>query len=394
MTNSMRVLMVQYAGDYREAVNRLSNGGPETYYAQRYSVDSVAEIGRKVDEMAILACVTDEPYNEIVANGVRAIGGGFKSDIPAKELIKLVEQQKPTHLIVGVPMRELLQWAIRNKVRTIALLADSFQNQSIKDRLKNYLLSNLLNNKQIEWVANHNINSSRSLQAIGVNPDKIVPWDWKPAVTPDSFSPKQLRRDAASFQLLYVGVLGESKGVGDVLEGVAKLKANGLSVKLKLAGKGDRDRFIAQAKQLGIEDQVDFLGLVPNYKIVHLMHESDVVIIPSRHDYPEGLPMTIYEALCSHTPIVASDHPMFQGKLVDDSNALIFPAGNSSVLAAQITKLLSNPDLYQQLSIHSKDAWKQLQIPVKFADLLHRWVFDSPENRQWLYDHRLASGRY
>lgn len=390
----MRVLIVQYTGDYREAVNRLSNRGHETYYAQRYSVDSVAEIGQKVEEIAVLACVTDESYNEVVSNGVRAIGGGFSSDIPAKELIQLVEQQKPTHLIIGTPMRDLFQWAIRHKVRTMALLADSFQNQGLKDKVKNFLLSSLLNNKQIEWVANHNINSSRSLQTIGVNPDKIIPWDWKPVVTPDSFSPKQLQKEAGSFQLLYVGLIAESKGVGDVLESIAKLKANNLPVKLKLAGKGDSDRFIAQAKQLGIEEQVDFLGLVPNQKIVHLMHESDVVIIPSRHDYPEGLPMTIYEALCSHTPIVASDHPMFQGKLVDGVNALIFAAGDSSALTEQITKLLSDPDLYHQLSNNSDDAWKQLQIPVKFADLLNRWVFDSPENRQWLYDHRLASGRY
>ncbi|NEQ88464.1 MAG: glycosyl transferase family 1, partial [Moorea sp. SIO2I5] len=44
----MRLLIIQYAGDYREAFERLANGGPETYYAQKYSVDSVAEIGKQI----------------------------------------------------------------------------------------------------------------------------------------------------------------------------------------------------------------------------------------------------------------------------------------------------------------------------------------------------------
>jgi hypothetical protein len=40
------LLMVQYTGDYREAVQHSTEGGGETYYAQKYSVDAVAEIGK------------------------------------------------------------------------------------------------------------------------------------------------------------------------------------------------------------------------------------------------------------------------------------------------------------------------------------------------------------
>jgi glycosyltransferase involved in cell wall biosynthesis len=79
---------------------------------------------------------------------------------------------------------------------------------------------------------------------------------------------------------------------------------------------------------------------------------------------------------------------------VDHANALVFPAGDSSALAERVENLLSNPELYQQLSSNSKHAWERLQVPVKFAELLNRWIFDSPENRLWLFDHRLASGRY
>ena len=142
----MRLLFVQYGGDYREAVERFAAGGGETYYAQKYSVDAVAEIGKRIEEAAGLCCMTDTLYNQVLPNGVRAIGGGFTQEVQANKLISLIEEQNPTHLILCTPIRPLLRWAIQNKVKTIALLADSFPTEGLRNILRNYLLSSLLNN--------------------------------------------------------------------------------------------------------------------------------------------------------------------------------------------------------------------------------------------------------
>jgi glycosyltransferase involved in cell wall biosynthesis len=165
-------------------------------------------------------------------------------------------------------------------------------------------------------------------------------------------------------------------------------------VKLKIAGGGETEYFINKAKQLKIENCVEFLGLVPNKDVVHLMREADLVLIPSRHEYPEGFPMTIYEGLCSRTPLIVSDHPMFQGNLKHGINAVIFPAGKSTTLSESIEQLLSDPELYKSLSVASYEAWQRLQIPVKWAEMIERWLDNSPENQHWLFDHRLSSGRY
>jgi glycosyltransferase involved in cell wall biosynthesis len=390
----MRLLILQYAGDYREAVQRFSEGEGETYYAQKYSVNAVAEIGKQIEEVTVLCCHTAEPYNEVLQNGVRAIGAGFKKEIQVKNLINLLEKQDPTHLIVCTPIREILSWAIKNKIQTIAVLADSFSTKGLRNKVQSYLLARLLNNKQIKWVFNHGINSCTSLQKIGVKSKKIIPWDWPSVVTPDSFSPKLLRVNVNTWNLFYVGSVTESKGVGDILEAIAKLRDKNLLVSLKIAGQGNIGYFINKAKQLKIEDCIEFLGLVPNNAVVHLMRKADLVLIPSRHEYPEGFPMTIYEALCSRTPIIASDHPMFQNNLKSGINAMIFLAGNSTALSECIEKVLSDSALYESLSVASFDAWKRLQIPVKWADMIKHWLDDLPENQQWLLDYQLASGRY
>jgi glycosyltransferase involved in cell wall biosynthesis len=390
----MRLLMVQYAGDYRETVQRFAEGGGETYQAQRYSVEAVAEIAKRIEEAAVLCCMTAEPYDEVLQNGVRAIGAGFKTKIEGKHLIKLIEKQNPTHLIIRTPIRELFSWTIKNKVPAIAVLADSFSTKGLRNKWRNNKLANLLNNDGIEWIFNHGINASKSIQSIGVKAEKIIPWDWPYNISPDSFTEKTIQSGQKNWSLLYAGSVTEAKGVGDILEATRKLRDNNLLVKVKIAGKGEVENFLNKARQLQIEDCVDFLGLVPNNEVRTLMREADLVLIPSRHEYPEGFPLTIYEALCSRTPIIASDHPMFQNNLNHGVNAMIFPASNSIALSSCIEKLLSDPELYQSLSVASAEAWKKLQIPVKWADMINRWLDNSPENQQWLFEHCLASEHY
>lgn len=389
----MRLLIVQYAGDYREAVQRFAKGEDETYYAQRYSVDAVAEIGQQIEEAAVLCCMTAEPYNEVLQNGVRAIGAGFKQKIEAKGLLKLIEEQNPTHLIARTPIREVFRWAIQRNIQILAVFAESISTKSFKNNLRNYLLARLLNNKQVKYVCTYGVNSSFLFQKIGVNPEKIIPWDFILSLTPGSYLPKSLQRED-ELKLFYVGSLIEPKGVGDILESLAILRAKNLPVSLIIVGQDETGFFTSKAKQLNVEDFVVFLGIVPNKFIVGLMRESDVVLVPSRHEYPEGFPLTIHHALCARTPIIASDHPMFRNSLKHRLNAMIFPAGNSAALADCIEILHSDSALYLKLSAASYDTWNQLQIPVKWADLIKRWLYDSHENQQWLFDHRLSSGRY
>jgi hypothetical protein len=85
---------------------------------------------------------------------------------------------------------------------------------------------------------------------------------------------------------------------------------------------------------------------------------------------------------------------MFRANLTHEVDALIFSAGNVPALAAAIERLLSDSGLYRSLSVASAQTWNQLQLPVKWAEALERWIGDSPADREWLFDHRLSSGIY
>ncbi|NJL87406.1 MAG: glycosyltransferase [Leptolyngbyaceae cyanobacterium SM1_1_3] len=390
----MRLLVVLYAGDYREAYDRMKRGQSETYHGHRYALNTLIGIGKQVEEVAVLCCYCQEPYNELAEPGFRVIGTGFSFGQPATGLIPFVEAQAPTHLVIRSPTKPLLQWAIKKQIPTLVLLADSFNGRSLKDRLKNYLLARLLNHSCIDWVGNHGINACKSLVAIGVNPHKIVPWDWPHQVTPEQFPAKKLPANADFWKLTYVGSVSEAKGVGDIIEAVALLRAKGIEAKLKIAGKGKLKEFEERAIALGIQDNVSFLGLVPHDSIVDLMRSADFVIVPSRHDYPEGLPLTIYEGLCSRTPIIASDHPMFLGNLVHRKSAMIYPAGQVEGIVTSIETLISEASLYEEISAQSEQTWQNLQIPVKSGDFISKWLLSSDAGKDWLSNYSIAARKY
>jgi glycosyltransferase involved in cell wall biosynthesis len=195
-------------------------------------------------------------------------------------------------------------------------------------------------------------------------------------------------------RLFYAGRIQDAKGIGECLEAVKRLRERGVAASLDAAGAGEVERYQAMARGLGIAEHVRFLGRIPHRTVVEEMHRHDAVLVPSRHDYPEGLPLTIYDAYCSRSPLVASDHPMFRRQVIDQETALVFRAADPESLASCVARLAADSALYARLSASSLRAWERIQIPVRWGDLLERWLRDTVEDRQWLARHALASGIY
>ncbi|MFB8798669.1 MAG: hypothetical protein U7126_31580 [Microcoleus sp.] len=118
-----------------------------------------------------------------------------------QELIELIAQQNPTHLVMRTPVREVFNWAITNKVRTIATFAESFFTTTWRNKIRNYVLAKLLNNKQIEWVGTYGLTSSLLFQEIGVKPNTIMPWDFLIDSDPGSLPPKEPPDSVKSLKL-------------------------------------------------------------------------------------------------------------------------------------------------------------------------------------------------
>jgi glycosyltransferase involved in cell wall biosynthesis len=383
-----RLLIVQFSGDLRETWRLREASGEETYYGHGYILDQLGEMAKEFDEVGFLGC--DAPvHEERLPNGVLSIGAGTHPELKPAPVIAAAARFDPTDLVIFGPIRRLTAWAIARGARTACLFADSFHGNPLITYLRYGWIVPAMNRPQVTLVANHGANAARGLVRLGVRPDKVIAWDFPHVRTPDQF-PVKAARGGNDCDLLYVGSIGRTKGVGDLIRAGALLKDR-RNVRIRIVGAGKIDRFRRQAAKLGMADRVEFLGIVPNSKVPALMQAADAVIIPSRHAFPEGLPLTLYEALASRTPTVASDHPMFAGHLVDGESAIVYPAANSAALAAAIDRLLGDPELYARISRGAEKAWLHMQNPVKWGDLIRRWTRDEPEDRNWLSGQTIAA---
>jgi glycosyltransferase involved in cell wall biosynthesis len=190
--------------------------------------------------------------------------------------------------------------------------------------------------------------------------------------------------------MLFVGVHCEDKGLGDAIDALARLAADGHDLRLTCIGPGDSEPFRRRAEARGVGHAVQFLGRLEHPRVLEQMRQHDAVLVPSRHVYAEGLPMTLYDAYSSRTPLLASDHPMFRDKVEHGFSGLCFRAGDPANLARRVRELCEEPGLYRRLSANAEEAFRRIECPAKWAELVYRWLRDAPEDRRWLGRHALA----
>ena len=145
----------------------------------------------------------------------------------------------------------------------------------------------------------------------------------------------------------------------------------------------------ALGRELGVSDQLEFRGLVPNGEVFDLFRKADVVVVPSHREYTEGFPLTMFEAIGSRTPIVCSDHPMFVPVLKDGLHAALFSGGNAGAFAKAIRRVLTDRDLYARLSANADLTWCALKGPADWRTLLTKWILEGRKS-DWIEQHMLG----
>lgn len=191
---------------------------------------------------------------------------------------------------------------------------------------------------------------------------------------------KELGTLSQPARLLYTGRLHPEKGVHTLIR-AAQQVAKTTPLEVTLVGTG-ADAYVAQleAEAAAGSAVVSFIGHVPYAEIPSLYRAHDLFVLPSI--IGEGLPSTLQEAMASGLPIVSSGHGGQGEHLVSESNALLFPAGDEEVLARQIQRLLTAPELRLTLARGArKTAEEQFSLKV-YGERTERFLAHVYESRQ------------
>lgn len=130
--------------------------------------------------------------------------------------------------------------------------------------------------------------------------------------------------------LLNTGRLVRQKNQGVILSTAAELIREGKNVIVLIAGRGElHDELLEQSRELGIENEVKLLGMVPDAS--GLYSAADVFFLPSLF---EGLSISLMEAQANGVPIVTSS-AIVGRSLLNDNIVQVDVAETSPVVWAR-----------------------------------------------------------
>jgi glycogen(starch) synthase len=150
-----------------------------------------------------------------------------------------------------------------------------------------------------------------------------------------------------NWKLLYVGRIDRRKGIDTAIGSLAHLPAE---ANLRIVGSWDpveEGRLRTVARDLGVEDRVEFAGKHDGAALVAAYGDADVALFPVRWNEPWGL--VPIEAMGRGTPVIATGRGGSGEYLRDGENCLLFETDDESGLAEAITRLAKSPDLRAKL---------------------------------------------
>ncbi|MDJ0770670.1 MAG: glycosyltransferase family 4 protein [Ilumatobacter sp.] len=205
------------------------------------------------------------------------------------------------------------------------------------------------------------------LVPVGVDPDLFKPLDTVERV------PGRLITTASADVAL--------KGLSYLVEAMAKLRADGHDISLTIIGKPKPGKSMDLIDEYGLAPYIQFVSGVPDERIVELYDEAELAVVPSLY---EGFSLPAIEAMCTGTPLVATDGgalPEVTG--ADGETVFRCRKGDADALASTIRDALANPEARARVGAAGRqrvlDRWtwrRCAQLTVE----QYREVLEMPQN--------------
>lgn len=144
----------------------------------------------------------------------------------------------------------------------------------------------------------------------------------------------------SKLKLLFMGRLGERKGVYDIIYAAEILKKKGLNFEINLCGDGELDKCRKQIKDKQLQGMVNVLGWIDGEEKKRLLQISDVLLLPS---YYESFGIVLLEAMAYRMPVICSDGGAMKEIVSDGEDGFVIHYGRPMEIAEKIEFLAQNP---------------------------------------------------
>ena len=181
--------------------------------------------------------------------------------------------------------------------------------------------------------------------------------------------------------VLFVGRLAKEKNIPNLLKAAAIVIKKFPRTLFLIVGDGpEREKLERLAKELQIENNVVFEGLIEHDRLPAYYKACDVFVLPSDH---EGWGLVIVEALAAGKPVITTDVGL-AGEVVEDGKyGFVVPKRNEKILAEKIIMLINDYSLRNKMGKDGKKIvleTQDLQISGKKQKEIYQKVLEIIEN--------------
>lgn len=152
------------------------------------------------------------------------------------------------------------------------------------------------------------------------------------------------------FDALFVSRIEKGKGLEDLLNAVPCIIKSFPQFLLAIAGSGNNlNNCMELAAELNISKNIKWLGHIPNEDLDSVFNQSKIFVFTSR--FPEGMPMSMIEALIAGLPTITTETRFAKSYFEDEENVLFVKSAHATELAKRIVYLLGNEQVHEKMRV-------------------------------------------
>jgi len=186
--------------------------------------------------------------------------------------------------------------------------------------------------------------------------DKIISI---PYGAPPPSPTRSLTDRSRPLKVLYVGSLGQRKGISYLLDAVSRL---GESCQLTLLGRPVANN-LSLERALGLHK---WIPSAPHSEVLQIMRDHDVLVFPSLF---EGFGMVILEAMSQGVAVIATENTVGPDVITDGIDGFLIPLRSSVAISETIMKLHDDRNLLLSISLAAQRrtedfTWRQYEEEI------------------------------
>jgi colanic acid/amylovoran biosynthesis glycosyltransferase len=237
-----------------------------------------------------------------------------------------------------------------------------------------YLYQRLFNEGELFTVGSEFM--KKRIIALGAPEDRIVKLPMGIDLSRFRFT-ERIKNHDGELRLLTVARLVEVKGIEHAIRAVASLKEKYSRIHYQIVGDGPlRAELEGLASRRGLANNVEFLGALPQEKVIELYRDAQIFLLPSivtESGEEEGQSLVLAEAQASGLPVIGSRIGGIPESIREGKSGLLVPPQDPSALARAIEQLAEHPQAWGQMGrvgrAHVEDCFDLEKLNDRLVDL-------------------------